>query len=197
MCQFLSLVDPVVFDHSPAVRWNEDQRQLQLDLQNASLVADSTSEATLDESWLVEKLSNDQHFHILLISAEEAHDNAADTESNERLIALFTSPSESQISFWDCPGCPSYVWRYGCVQLLPRILTSQTGGLSASFQHDVMEFSPHDHPNHQSNTVRVDLKNGIVVVGWEDSAVQHLKFKNLKCYRMPGAAATVHKSSNN
>ena len=194
MAQLLSVISPAEFDRSVPVGWNEDNRQLQLDLQNATLVADSTSGVALDESWLVAELSNDQRFHVLLISAEELHDTSADKENYERLIALFTSPQDNQIPFWNCPGCPSYVWRYGFIQLLPHILTSQSGGLSATIEDDAIRFSPHQQLNDQSNSVLVDLRNGTVVVECVDSPVLRLNLKSLKCYKMPGTAVTIHKS---
>ena len=176
------------------IEWHEDERQLQLDFQNATLEADSTSLAALDASSLVENLSDDQRFHVLLISAEEVHDSAAGTENTERLLALFTSPRDNQIPFWDCPGCPSYVWRYGFVQLLPHMITSPTGGLNASFQDGILRFSPH-HESYETNSVTVDLKSGVVAINWVDSPTLRLRLKSLKCYRMPGSAAKIEKSS--
>lgn len=194
VAQFLSLIKPADFDCPVPVGWHEDERQLQLDFQNATLEVDSTSPAALDASSLVEKLANDQRFHILLIAAEEIHDNAVGTENPERFLALFTSPHDNQIPFWDCPGCPSYVWRYGFVQLLPHVITSPTGGLNASFQHGVLRFSPHHDP-YQSNSVAVDLESGVVAIDWVDSPALRLRLKSLKCYRMPGSAAKIQKSS--
>jgi hypothetical protein len=194
--QFLSLIGPVEFD-SPLPTgsgFNEDERQLQLDLQNTTLVADSTSTPALDESRLVERLTNDDWFHILILSTEEAHETAS-TESTERLITLFTSPRDNQMFFENSPGCTTYVWRYGLVQLLPHILTSQTGGLSASFQHEAIKFSPHNDPSHESSSVTVDLKNGTVIVEWTGSPLLWLKLKCLKCYQLPGTAVKTCTSS--
>lgn len=192
--QFLSLIGPVEFD-SPlptGFGFNEDKRQLLLDLQNAILVADSISTPALDETRLVERLTNNDWFHILILSTEEVHETAS-TESTERLITLFTSPRDNQMLIENAPGCPTYVWRYGLVQLLPYILTSQTGGLSVSFQHDSMKFSPHNDPSHESNSVTVDLKNSTVIVEWTGSPLLRLKLKSLKCYQLPGTAVkAVH-----
>lgn len=174
--------------------FNEDERQLQLDLQNATLVADSILTPALDESRLVERLTNVNWFHILILSTEEAHETAS-TESTERLITLFTSPHDKQIWFENTPGFTMYAWRYGLVQLLPYILTSQTGGLSASFQHDTIKLSPYSDPSHESSSVTVDLRNGTVIVEWADSPLLLLKLKSLKCYQMPGTARKFTKSS--
>jgi hypothetical protein len=177
----------------PGSGFDEDERQLQLDLQNATLVADSTSTPALDEPQLVERLTNDKWYHILILSTEEAHETAS-TESTERLIALFTSPQEHRI-FLESPGCTEYVWRYGLIQLLPHISTSQTGGLNASFQHDAIKFSPHNDQIHESISVTVNLGNGTVVVEGTGSPLLRLKLKSLKCYQMPGTAVksyTVH-----
>lgn len=194
VAQFLSLISPAVFDRPVSVGWREDERQLQLDLQNAILEADPTSPAALDASSLVEKLSDDQAFHILLIAAEEVRHDATDTKSTERLLALFTSPRDNQILFWDCPGCPSYVWRYGFVQLLPHIMTSPTGGLNASLEHDLLRSSPR-HDQYQSDNVTVDLKSKAVDIDSGDSPWLRLSVKSVKCYRMPGSAAKIRKSS--
>jgi len=103
--QSLSLIGPVEFDSlvpggSP---FNEDERQLQLDLQNATLVADSTSTPALDASRLVERLTNIDWFHILILSTEETPETGS-TESTERLITLFTSPPGKEMWFEDSPG---------------------------------------------------------------------------------------------
>lgn len=196
MVQFLSLIGPVEFD-SPlptGPRFNEDEHQLQLDLQNATLVADSMLTPALDGSRLVERLTNDDWFHILILSTEEAHGTAS-TESTERLFTLFTSPPDKQMFFEDFLRGTTYVWRYGLIQLLPHILTSQTGGLSASFQHDAIKFSPHNDPSHKSSSVIVDLSNGTVIVEWTGSPLLRLKLKCLKCYQLPGTAFKVSKSS--
>ncbi|KAH8900560.1 hypothetical protein GQ53DRAFT_835549 [Thozetella sp. PMI_491] len=194
VAQFLSLICPVDFDRPAPLGWHEDERQLQLDIQNATLVADSTSQAALDAESLVDDLSNDQQFHVLLITAEEVHNNAADAKSTEQLLALFTSPFDNQIPFWDCPGCPSYVWRYGLVQFLPHVITSPTGGLSANFQDGILRFSPHDD-SYRSSSITVDLKSGIITIDWVDSLVLRLSLRSMKCYRMPGSAVKIHKSS--
>lgn len=192
----LSLIGPVEFDSlvpggSP---FNEDERQLQLDLQNATLVADSTSTPALDESRLIERLTNTDWFHILILSTEETPETGS-TESTERLITLFTSSPGKEIWFEDSPGGTMYTWRCGFVQLLPHISTSQTGGLSASFQHDAIKLFPHSDPSHESSMVTVDLKNGTVVVEWTGSPLLWLKLKSLKCFKMPGTAGTFTKSS--
>ena len=190
--QFLSLIGPVEFD-SPLPTdsgFNEDERQVQLDLQNAALVADSLSDPALDGSRLVERLTNDNRFHILILSTEEAHGTAS-MESTERLFTLFTSPPDKQMFFENSPRYTTYVWRYGLVQLLPHILTSQTGGLSASFQHGAIKFSPHNDPSYESRSVIVDLRNGTVIVEWTGSPLLRLKLKCLKYYQLPGTAVKV------
>lgn len=194
--QFLSLIGPGEFDGllPTSSGSNEHERQLQTDLQNATLVADSTLRPALDESSLVKRLTNDAWFHTLILSAEEAHEIGS-TESNERLIALFTSPHENQMFLENSPGCTTYVWRCGLVQLLPHILMSQTGGLSASFQHNAIKFFPHIDPSHESSSVIVDLKNGTVAVEWTGSPSLQLKLKSLKCYQLPGTAVKVRTSS--
>jgi hypothetical protein len=194
--QSLSLIGPVEFDSllpggSP---FNEDERQLQLDLQNATLVTDSTSTPALDESMLIERLTNIDWFHILILSTEETPETGS-TESTERLITLFTSPPGKQMWFEESLGCTRYTWRYGFVQLLPHISTSQTGGLSASFQHDAIKLLPHSDSSHESSIVTVDLRNGTVIVEWTGSPLLRLKLKSLKCFQMPGTAATFTKSS--
>ncbi|KAE9377605.1 hypothetical protein N431DRAFT_434782 [Stipitochalara longipes BDJ] len=194
--QFLSLIGPVAFDSSlPAGSgFNEDERQLQLDLQNATLVVDSISTPALDESRLVERLTNNDWFHILILSTEEAHETSS-MESTERLITLFTSPHHNQMVLENSPGFTTCVWRYGIIQLLPNILMSQTGGLSASFQHDAIKFFPHNNPSHESSSVTVDLKNDTVIVEWTGSSLVRLKLKGLKCYQLPGTAVKVRASS--
>jgi hypothetical protein len=157
-------------------------------------VADSISTPALDESRLVERFTNDGWFHILILSTEEAHETAS-KECTERLFTLFTSPHDNQMFFENSPGCTTYVWRYGLIQLLPHILKSQTGGLSASFQHDAMKFSPHSDPSHESSSVTVDLRNGTVIVEWTNSPLLRLKLKSLKCYQLPGTAVKVRRSS--
>lgn len=191
--QFLSLLGAVDFDSllPPGSGLDERELQLQLDLQNATLVADSVSTSVLDECKLVERLTNDKWYHILILSTEEAHEPAS-TDSTERLLALFTSPHENQILWQNSPGCTSYAWRYGLVQLLPHILTSQTGGLSASFQHEAIKFSPHNESSQNSSNITVDLKNGTVIVEGIGSPLLRLKLKSLKCYQMPGTAIKIH-----
>jgi hypothetical protein len=44
--------------------FDEDEREVLLDLQNATLVADSISIPAIDESRLVEKLTNDKCYYI-------------------------------------------------------------------------------------------------------------------------------------
>ena len=83
---------------------------MQLDLQNAALVADSLSTPALDGSRLVERLTNDNRFHILILSTEEAHGTAS-MESTERLFTLFTSPPDKQMFFENSPRYTTYVWR--------------------------------------------------------------------------------------
>jgi len=172
--------------------FNLFERQLQLDLQNATLVADSTSIPALDESNLLERLTNDKWFHILILSAEEPNETAS-TESTERLITLFTSPHDKEMVFQNSPGGDTYVWRYGLVQLLPHILTSQTGGLGASLQHDAIKFS-HSDPKHESSSVTVDIRNGTVMVEWTGTPSLRLKLKSLKCYHLAGTAVKFYRS---
>ena len=201
MVQFLSLISPAKFDSwPPGSAINEDDHQLRLqlrlDLQNATLVADSTSTPTLDEPKLVERLTNDKWFHILVVSTGDAHETAG-TENSERLLTLFTSPAENQIFVENSPSSSTYVWRYGLVQLLPQILLSPTGGWSASLQHDAIKLSPHSDPSHASSSVTVDLGNGTVVVDWTGSPPVRLRLTSLKCYQLPGIAVsvrTVHSS---
>ena len=194
--QSLSLICPVVFDNmmpggSP---FNEDERQLQLDLQNATLVTDSTSTPALDESSFVESLKKFNLFHILVLSTQERPE-AGSTEGTERLITLFTSPPGTEIWYEDSSGGTTYAWRYGFAQLLPDISMSQTGGLSASFEHDTIKLFPHSDPSHESSMVTIDLKNGTVVIEWTGSPLLRLKLNSLKCFRMPGNASTFTKSS--
>jgi hypothetical protein len=173
--------------------FNLFERQLQLDLQNATLVADSISTPVLDESKLVERLANDKWFHILILSAEEANGTAS-TESTERLITLFTSPHDKEMVFQNSPGGDTYVWRHGLVQLLPHILTSQTGGLGASLQHDAIKFSPHSDPKNESSSFTVDLRNDTVMVEWTGIPSLRLKLKSLKCYHLTGTAVKFYRS---
>jgi hypothetical protein len=189
----LSIFGVVNFDSllPPGSGFDEQERQLQLDLQNPILVADSTSTPSLDESQLVERLTNNKWYHILILFMEEAHETSS-TESTERLLALFTSSHENQILWQNSPGCTSYAWRYGLVQLLPHIFMSQTGGLSASFHHDAIKFSPHNDSSRDSCNVTVDLKKGIVEVEGTGSPLLRLKLKSLKCYQMPGVAVKTH-----
>lgn len=165
---------------------NEEDRQLQLDLQNAILVADSISTPALDEVKLVERLTNDQWFHFLVISTEEMPETAS-SESTERIITLFTSSLDYDIFYESPPVGIKYGWKYGLVQLLPYIFMSETGGLSVSFQHGVIKFSPHNDPSHESS-ITVDLKNNTVLVEWTGMPLLRLKLKSLKCYQLPGTA---------
>lgn len=191
--QFLSLFGPVEYDSllPPGSGFDEHERQLQLDLQNATLVADSTSTPALNESQLVERLTNDKWYHVIILSTEELQETSS-TDSTEQLIALFTSPHENQILWQNSPGCTSYSWRYGLVQLLPHILTSQTGDLSASFQHDAIRFSPHNDSSEDSSNVTIDLKRGTVGVERTGSPLLQFKLRSLKCYQMPGTAVRIH-----
>lgn len=193
---FLSLIGAVEVDSLlPAgSRYSEDGHQLQLDLQNATVVVDSIPTPVLDESRLVERLASDRWFHILILSTEEAHEPSS-TESTERLIALFMSPHDKEMFFENSPTFNTSVWRYGLVQLLLHILTSQTGGLSASFQYDAIQFSPHNDSSLESSSVTVDFKNGNVIVEWRSSPLLRLKLKSLKCYQLPGKTATIRRSS--
>ena len=76
-----------------------------------------------------------------------------------------------------------------CPTVAPH-LEVRDWGLSASFHHDAIKFSPHD-PNYESNSVIVDLKNGTVAVEWTGIPSLQLKLKSLKCYQLPGTAVKV------
>ena len=185
-------MDPAEFPSllSASFGFNENERQLQLDLQNANLVADLCSTPPLDASLLIKRLSNNDWFHILILSTREA-DGTADTECAERLIVLFTSPHDKQMPFDSSPGLTTYVWRYGLIQLLPDIIASRTGGLGASFERGTIKFSPHSAPSHESTIVTVDLKTGTVTIECTGSALLQLKLQSLKCYHLSGVAVTV------
>jgi len=195
-------LDSLVPGGSP---FNEDERQLQLDMQNAIQVADTASTPALDVGKLVERITKADLFHILVVSTtgetqEQGSASPGSTDTSERLFTLFTSTSGKEIMFEGTPGCTNYVWRYGSVQLLPQISTSRTGGLTASFLDDTtFKLFPHNQSDsgsrHDSISFTVDLKNGIVVVEETGRPLLRLKLDSLKCFQMPGTAATFTKSS--
>ncbi|KAG4444295.1 hypothetical protein IFR05_000270 [Cadophora sp. M221] len=208
IAQTLSLIGPVDFDSlvpggSP---FNEDERQLQLDMQNAIQVFDTTFTPGPDVGKLVERLSKADLFHILVISTtRESIDKGSASpsvaDSSEHLFTLFTSTSGKEIMLEGTPGCTNYSWRYGSVQLLPKISCSGTGGLAASFvDGTTFMLSPHNQRDsesrHDSRSFTVDLKNVTMVVEKTGSPLLQLKLDCLKCFQMPGAAATFTKSSD-
>ncbi|KAL5325920.1 hypothetical protein ACEPPN_007055 [Leptodophora sp. 'Broadleaf-Isolate-01'] len=205
--QALSLIGPMDFDSlvpggSP---FSEDERQLQLDMQNAIQVADTASTPAPDVVKLVERLTRADLFHILVVSTigetlEQGSANPRGTDTFERLFTLFTSTSGKEIMFEGTPGCTNYTWRYGSVQLLPQISMSSTGGLTAAVLGETtFKLFPHGErdsgSSHDSRSFTVDLKNGILVVEETSSSLLRLKLDSLKCFQMPGTAATFTKSS--
>ncbi|KAH7407341.1 hypothetical protein BKA64DRAFT_412779 [Cadophora sp. MPI-SDFR-AT-0126] len=204
--QSLSLIGPATFDCPPpgGPPSNEDVRQLQLDMQNAMQVFSSTSTLALDLGTLVERLNNAELFHILVADTtgeqnEEASAGSGSTNTSEGLFTFFTSTAGKEIMCEGTPQCPTYTWRYGFVQLLPQISTSPTGGLTAGFLDDTtLELFPHNQSNlesrQDSTSFMFDLKNGTLVVQETGNSLLRLKLTSLKCFQMPGTAATFSKS---
>ncbi|PVH83797.1 hypothetical protein DL98DRAFT_569521 [Cadophora sp. DSE1049] len=174
--QSLSLIGPVDLDSlvpggSP---FNEDERQLRLDMQNAIQVASSASIPTPDVGKLVERPNKAELFHIIVVSTtgesqEQGIAGPGSIDTSERLFTLFTSTAGKEIMFEGTPGCTNYSWRYGSVQLLPQISTSRTGGPTAGFLDDnTFKLFPHNQSDsgsrHQPANFTFDIKNGTVVV---------------------------------
>ncbi|KAL8817921.1 MAG: hypothetical protein Q9191_008054, partial [Dirinaria sp. TL-2023a] len=184
---------------SPRHRFHDNERQLQLDLQASTLVADLTAETKMDEIEMNKMLTARNRFHILLIRGEDPAEGERFSEAKERLIAVFLSlpghvmwPEED-----DSSRQVAYEWRSSVTQLLPEVAISSSsgdGGMGgARIVSENLEFRHHGISAEMSPGIKISIQQRLVdVVGFVDgSATTTMRLTDLKCYRLPGISSKV------